>query len=229
MSQSLRVIAMDSASRRLCACIGYAIRQATRKNREDVAQPLWQALYAMSTPESSRRSMSLWSALGFDAEEALTDEKSTELSGVPPTCVDRLDGTSQTEIEIITRQDFEKIMQHTMQKLSVYQEQIATLSVLLDSFDRAGVGEPASGAEATSFSFSPSALCAAESPVSHSANGVDYALDYGLLPRSLNSIERLKAEHRQRRMALKEHRRASRAACGAPTEDGFEIEETSNG
>ena len=173
--------------------------------------------------------MSLWSALGFDAEEALTDEKSMELSGVPPTCVDRLDGTSQTEIEIITRQDFEKIMQHTMQKLSVYQEQTATLSVRLDSFDRAGVSEPASGAEATSFSFSPSALCAAESPVSHSANGVDYALDYGLLPRSLNSIERLKAEHRQRRMALKEHRRASRAACGAPTEDGFEIEETSNG
>ena len=137
-----RLIAMDSASRRLCACIGYAIRQAAREKRQDVAQPLWQALHIMTTPDISREPISLWSALGLSEGEF----PESALSAVGGSCGPKagqtsygfLDRTIQTEVEVITRGEFEKIMQRNMETLSTYQKTLEALSLRLASCEQLG-------------------------------------------------------------------------------------------
>ena len=94
---------MDSAARRLSACIGYSIRQAKKGGRSDVAQPLWQALYVVTTPDKAPEPISLFSALGFDGKNH------HELNGAPethsaPSLTSEQEGTSLTSLDHNTTQ-----------------------------------------------------------------------------------------------------------------------------
>ena len=88
---------MDTVTRRLSACIGYSIRQAQRGGRSDVAQPLWQALYVVTTPDKTPKPISLFSALGLDgrhrevngvAETHCGPGLTVEQGGIPLTSTD---------------------------------------------------------------------------------------------------------------------------------------------
>ena len=209
-----RLIAMDSASRRLCACFGYAIRQAAREKRQDVAQPLWQALHIMTTPDISREPISLWSALGLSEGEFPESALSAAGGSCGPkagqTSFGFLDRTIQTEVEVITRGEFEIIMQRNMETLSTYQKTLEALSLRLASCEQLGETVPVSGSESMSASSFSNPHGAGPYIAGASADG--RVVDRGRLHRSLSSIERLKDEHHQRRLALKEQRRAERAS-----------------
>ena len=208
-----RLIAMDSASRRLCACIGYAIRQAAREKRQDVAQPLWQALHIMTTQNISREPISLWSALGLSEGEF----PESALSAAGGSCGPKagqtfgfLDRTTQTEVEVITHGEFENIMQRNMERLSTYQKTLEALSLRLAGCEQLGETVPVSGSESMSASSFSNPHGAGPYIAGASADG--RVVDRGRLHHSLSSIELLKDEHHQRRLALKEQRRAERAS-----------------
>ena len=117
---------MDARCKQLCACIGFSIRLARKGRKQDVLPHLWRALHGMTAP-STRRPISLYTALGYVSEPTYESPESCN-QGV------------QTDYEVILRPDFERIMENAMagvrrqtEVMETFQLRIAELELALEN------------------------------------------------------------------------------------------------
>ena len=123
---------MDARSRKLCACLGYSIRLAGKSDLDEVSQMLWQALHLVTAKVDGRRPISLFSALDekgsqvqipkdhdADFKEHIRSGKDVGSKSGLHTQADDVRTAAhatQTEVEVISRPQFETIVGTTMEK-----------------------------------------------------------------------------------------------------------------
>ncbi|CAE7553537.1 unnamed protein product [Symbiodinium sp. CCMP2592] len=233
---------MDARSRKLCACLGYSIRLAGKSDLDEVSQMLWQALHLVTAKVDGRIPLSLFSALDekglqvqiprdHDADSKEHFRSGKEVGGKPGLHTQADDArtathATQTEVEVISRPQFETIMGTTMERVSELQGIVNSLQLRLATVEK----EPDRRGSTWSPSVMPEALEVDQHSAPSSSCMVPHAVGNVLAVEEtssertlLTSFEDLKEAHRQERLALRQQRRHDRnlrmARCIDPEPD----------
>ena len=225
---------MDARSRKLCACLGYSIRLAGKSDLDEVSQMLWQALHLVTAKVDGRRPISLFSALDekgsqvqipkdhdADFKEHIRSGKDVGSKSGLHTQADDVRTAAhatQTEVEVISRPQFETIVGTTMERVSELQGIVNSLQLHLATVEK----EPDRQGSTWSFSVMPEALEVDQHSASSSSCMVPHpvgnvlAVEETISERTLlASFDELKEAHRQERLALRQQRRHERNLHGS--------------
>ena len=189
------------ASHKLCACIGYSIRLASKQGLGEVTPHLWQALSSVLRPAEIRHTISLNSALGFDT-------------------VDVEHCATQTDVEVIEKSDCERIMGTLAREIAKYKDVMDQLTGRLSTLERQSVAMAAPSTPVlheTQHDLSRHCQatvhqeCAGRDMLASSSATVGHGTAPARkLERTLADIKALMEDHKQQRLALHMQRRRER-------------------
>ena len=223
---------LDFESRRLASCIAFSIRRAKLRGHVCIAPYLEQALHILVTSQklpAPTVKISLFNALhdtangsaALDIKQPGTSSSASQASQTwrcdftksahdVTTDLAHVDGYSQTSARVMTEDECNAMLESV---LASAQSALASLSTCLERLEASG-SCPAptlfsAGAHGLSAAFNGN-VRGAPAPHSQSAcqSAPQGALDAAQVPQP--SLEKLKTEHRERRLAEKEQRRQER-------------------